>query len=248
MVPHPFYSWEEHFAVDLGGATAVFTTRRGGFSDGPYATLNLGRGHCRDGSRWSDDPVAVERNRVALQARVQRQLTFVRQVHGTTIEPARAASHGLPEADGQVVDAPGLAPLVLTADCLPIAVSAGRAAAILHAGWRGLAGGVVGAGVAALRELAGSERLSAAIGPGAGPCCYEVSQEVHERFAPLAGIARRGNNLDLKAVARHQLTEAGVERVHDIGLCTICADPSLFFSHRRDGGVTGRQAGLVWLS
>lgn len=240
MVTHPFYGWHEHFAIDLAGATAVFTTRRGGFSVGRYATLNLGQ-------LTDDDPMAVRRNRAGLEARVERQLTFVRQVHGTLVERARVPANGPPEADGQVLDRPDLAALVLTADCLPVAIAGGGAAVIVHAGWRGLAQGVIAAGIRALREL-GGEPLSAAIGPGAGPCCYEVSEEVHEQFASVRHVARRGENLDLKAVARHQLAEADVEQAHDIGLCTICSDPSLFFSHRRDGGVTGRQAGVIWLS
>jgi copper oxidase (laccase) domain-containing protein len=106
-------------------------------------------------------------------------------------------------------------------------------------------------GVSAVRELGhatgGGGSLTAAIGPGAGPCCYEVGDEVHAAFASLGGEVRRGSNLDLKAIARRRLSEAGVEVVHDAELCTMC-DPSMFFSHRRDGGVTGRQAGLVWLS
>ena len=91
--------------------------------------------------------------------------------------------------------------------------------------------------------------LEAAIGPGAGGCCYEVGEEVHAEFAGLATHVRRGRNLDLKAIARDQLHEAaGVSAVHDVGLCTICSDDALFFSHRRDRGVTGRQAGIAWLS
>jgi polyphenol oxidase len=144
--------------------------------------------------------------------------------------------------------------MVLVADCLPIAV-AGRgrsngdgAVAMLHAGWRGLAGGIVAAGVQALRELGVDGPIEAAIGPGAGVCCYEVGEEVHAEFADVGSDVRRGRNLDLKAIARHELERAGVDAVHDIGLCTICADDSLFFSHRRDHGVTGRQAGVAWLS
>lgn len=138
--------------------------------------------------------------------------------------------------------------MVLTADCLPIALAAGGAVAMLHAGWRGLAAGIISRGVQALAQAGAEGPISAAIGPGAGPCCYEVSEEVHQRFAGLAPDARRGENLDLKAVARRQLGAAGVVAVHDIGVCTICGPPELFFSHRRDGGVTGRQAGVVWLS
>ena len=103
-------------------------------------------------------------------------------------------------------------------------------------------------GVRALRELGAEGPLEAAVGPGAGGCCYEVGEEVHREFAGYDGRARRGRNLDMKAIARDQLEAAGVQAVHDIGLCTICSDETLFFSHRRDRGVTGRQAGLAWLS
>ena len=244
MIQEPFYSWqEEHFAIELGGARAVFTTRHGGFSTGPYASLNLGR--------FTDDrPEAVERNRATLEQQVGRGLTFVRQVHGARVQVRSAPpeeGRALEEADGQVVAEDGLAPVALTADCLPVALGTTRAVAMLHAGWRGLASGVIAKGIEALRGLGAGEPIAAAIGPGAGRCCYEVSEEVHRRFAADAAIARQGNNLDLKAVARRQLNMGGVEVVHDIGLCTIC-NPSLFFSHRRDRGLTGRQAGVIWLS
>ncbi|HEV3129290.1 MAG TPA: polyphenol oxidase family protein [Solirubrobacteraceae bacterium] len=244
MVPAPFYDWQEHFAVDLAGSRAVFTTRRGGFSAGPYASLNLGR-------LTADAPDAVDRNRARLQEQVGRRLTFVRQVHGTRVE-ARSSEHRddgeLPEADGQVVGEPGLAAVALTADCLPIALGSAGGVAMLHAGWRGLAAGVIGEGLRTLRERSGQDTIVAAVGPGAGPCCYEVDETVHQQFAAFGSLARRGQKLDLKAIACRQLISAGVETVHDIGLCTICGPPSLFFSHRRDRGVTGRQAGAIWLS
>ena len=117
--------------------------------------------------------------------------------------------------------------------------------AALHGGWRGLAGGIVAEGVQALRELGADGPVTAALGPAARGCCYEVGEEVHARFE--AYDARVGErNLDLAAVARAQLEAAGAAAVHDVGLCTMCADPELFFSHRRDNGVTGRQAGVVW--
>jgi copper oxidase (laccase) domain-containing protein len=119
---------------------------------------------------------------------------------------------------------------------------------MLHAGWRGLAGGIVAEGVRAVRELGADGPLEAAVGPGAGGCCYEVGDEVFELFGDYGDRVRHGRNIDLKAIARDQLRRAGVEAVHDVDLCTICSDESLFFSHRRDRGVTGRQAGLVWLS
>jgi hypothetical protein len=152
--------------------------------------------------------------------------------------------------DGQATDLPGVALAALVADCLPIAVAGGGAVAMLHAGWRGLHGGVIAAGVTAVRELSrtsGELKLAAAIGPGAGACCYEVGQEVHDAFAEYPDV-RRGDNLDLKEIARRQLSAAGVGEVHDIELCTLCAPRELLYSHRRDRGVTGRQAGVAWLT
>jgi hypothetical protein len=151
-------------------------------------------------------------------------------------------------ADGQITHEPGLALTALTADCLPIAVAGDGAVAMLHAGWRGLRDGVIAAGVAAVRERGADGALRAAIGPGAGPCCYEVGDEVLAAFADEPAATRGESKLDLKAIARAQLERAGVIEVHDIALCTICSDPALLFSHRRDRGVTGRQAGIAWLS
>jgi copper oxidase (laccase) domain-containing protein len=132
---------------------------------------------------------------------------------------------------------------VHTADCLPIAIGGEGAVAMLHAGWRGLAGGVVAAGVTALRELGADGELHAAIGPGAGGCCYEVGEELSGLFPDFV----TGRLLDLKAVAAAQLREAGVGEVRDVGVCTICAAPERLFSHRRDGPGTGRQGGFAWL-
>jgi YfiH family protein len=247
MPPAPFYALGEHFAVDLDGARVVFTTRRGGFSSGPDESLNLGR-------LTADRPEDVRRNRAALKQQLGVQLAYIRQVHGTDVrrvvdppvEPTDAIE--LPECDGQATAMPGVAPMVMTADCLPVAVAGAGAVAMLHAGWRGLAGGILAEGVDAVRELGAEGSLQAAIGPGAGPCCYEVGEEVHAAFTDQGLDIRRGRNLDLKAIAREQLRRAGVGVVHDVELCTICGDPTLLFSHRRDGGITGRQAGVVWLS
>jgi polyphenol oxidase len=232
----------EPLVVELPGARAAFTTRHGGVSGGPYRSLNLGR-------LTDDDPDAVRRNRELLSERIEMPLAMIRQVHGAEIrrlESSAPPTGPLPEADGQAVAAPGLAAMVLTADCLAIAVAGGGAAAILHAGWRGLAEGVIGAGVDAVRELGAGGRLEAVIGPGAGPCCYEVGEEVRATFASYGPAATRGRNLDLKAIARIQLERVGVDAVEDLGLCTICSED--FFSHRRDRGITGRQAGIVWLT
>ena len=249
-LPEPFRWHGEHLAIDLPGAQAMFTTRRGGFSKGPYATLNLGR-------LTPDDPETVGRNRAVVQAGAGGRLAMIRQVHGSRVLRLTGAAQAsgpeprwkLEEADAQATAVPGIAPIVLTADCLPVALAAGSAVAMLHAGWRGLAEGIIEQGVQAVRELAGERApVTAAIGPGAGVCCYEVGEEVHQRFRSFGEERRRGPNLDMKRIARGQLAAAGVSAVHDAGLCTICSPPSLFFSHRRDRGLTGRQAGLVWLS
>jgi polyphenol oxidase len=243
-IVEPFRLEGEHLAIELGGAHALFTTRRGGFSSGPYESLNLGR-------FTDDDPAAVERNRESLQRAHGIRFVYGRQVHGTQVRVADAATEDgtIPDdADGQATARPGLAPMVLTADCLPVAIAGRGAVATVHAGWRGLAGGVIAEAVRAVRDLGGGGSLAAAIGPGAGPCCYEVGDEMRAAFADEGDGVRRARNLDLKEIARRQLGRAGVEHTHDVGLCTICSDPSLFFSHRRDNGVTGRQAGIAWLS
>jgi YfiH family protein len=250
-VREPFERAGEHFAIGLPGARAMFTTRRGGCSTGPYTSLNLGR-------LTEDDPVHVDRNRAHLAATAGVAFSRIRQVHGTAVirlsvaiaddEPAPFGAEP-PEADGQATSRPGIAPMVLTADCLPVAIAGGGAVAVVHAGWRGLAAGVIAEGINAVRELGTGGDLAAAIGPGAGPCCYEVGEEVHGAFhahESAVHVGDNGRNLDLKAIARGELEAAGVTAVHDLGICTICSE--LFFSHRRDHGVTGRQAGLAWLS
>jgi YfiH family protein len=233
-----FYAHGEHLAIDLDGATALFTTRRGGVSEGPYASLNLGR-------RTGDEGERVEANRERLGEIAGHDWgRFARaiQVHGTRVRrvgdvPRRADPWE--EADGHVTALPEVPALVFVADCLPVALAGHGGVAMVHAGWRGLAGGILAEAVGALGD--GGE-IRAAIGPGIGPCCYEVGDEVRARFPAEAAAGRR---LDLKLAARRALEAAGVAEVHDAGLCTSC-DPERFFSHRRDAGVTGRQAGIVW--
>ena len=245
-LPEPF-RWEDgHIAADLTGGRVLFTTRRGGVSEGPFASLNLGR-------LTDDDPAAVDENRRRVAAQVGvpwERVSFGRQVHGARVRRVAEPSQS-EEEDGQATALEDAAVLVFVADCLPIALVAPGAVAMLHGGWRGLAGGIVAEGVRALREVGGDGPVEAALGPSARGCCYEVGEEVHEHFA--AYDARRGErNLALEAVAAAQLREAGVERVHDAGLCTMCGmwgpDPfvGVFFSHRRDAGLTGRQAGVAW--
>jgi len=241
-LPAPFRGEGEHIAVDVAGARALFTTRRGGVSTGAFESLNLG-------TTTGDDPAAVAANRERVRLHAGgAALTAGRQVHEAAVHRVRSAAGGEASApaDGQATDARGVAPLVLVADCLPVAVAGEGAVAMLHAGWRGLAAGILEEGVAALHELGATGPLEAAIGPGAGGCCYTVGGEVRAAFAGHPEAHRDGRT-DLKRIARERLAAAGVATVHDAGLCTICADRALFFSHRRDTGRTGRQAGVAFL-
>jgi polyphenol oxidase len=246
-LPEPFYPLHQQIAIDLPGARAVFTTRRGGVSKPPYDTLNCG-------ILTDDDPVAVRTNRDWLAQQFGVKFAWRKQVHAAEVHVVSAANgtDALPaDGDGVATATRDVAPLVLAADCLPIAITTPGAVAMVHAGWQGLAQGVIAAGVGAVRALRPGEdpQLTAAIGPAAGVCCYEVGQDLIERFTQLGyGENHRGRHLDLKAIARQQLRQAGVQTVHEVALCTICADPGLLFSHRRDHGTTGRQAGIAWLT
>jgi polyphenol oxidase len=239
--------WRESDGVrwletELPGAVAAFSTRLGGVSEPPFDTLNLGR--------LTGDP-RVRENRHRLAAAldlVPHNVLIGRQVHEAYVRrherPTELSAYadpepGLPDADGHATAQPDLAPLVFVADCLPVALAGERGVAMIHCGWRGMAAGIVKRGV----EEVGA--TAAAIGPGIGPCCYEVGDEVLEAFAGLGDGVADGRMLDLREVARRLLAEAGVERVEISDLCTSC-HPELFFSHRRDRGRTGRQAGLIW--
>jgi YfiH family protein len=241
--------WREQDGVrwleaGLPGATAAFSTRVGGVSDGAFATLNVGL-------LTDDDADAVLKNRIRLASALGRDpesVLFGHQVHGVEVQRRDAAPDPNPfttltplrdMVDAQVTETPGLTPLVQVADCLPIALAGERGVAMLHCGWRPLAGGLIQRGAEEVRAVA------AAVGPGIGQCCYEVGEEVLASFADLDGVAE-GRMLDLVAVARQMLDRAGVESVEASDLCTSC-NPELFFSHRRDSGHTGRQAGLAWI-
>ena len=242
--------WREDDGVrwleaDLPGARAAFSTRLGGVSNAPYDSLNVA---VLTGDRRND--VRANRHRLAGALGVDPERVLMgRQIHGAEVarhdeapRPNAFADPGpdLPEVDGQVTSTPGLAPLVMVADCLPVALAGENGVAMLHCGWRGLAAGIVERGA---REIGAT---AAAVGPGIGPCHYEVGQEVLDAFAPLGDGIADGRMLDLHAVARRLLERAGVEDVEVSGLCTSC-EPELFYSHRRDGGDTGRQAGIAWV-
>ena len=241
--------------ASLPGAVAAFTTRLGGVSDGAYAELNLG-------ILTEDDPVSVARNRDLVAAALERDphgIAMGLQVHGSGVQvhetrpaPSPYASRGanLLEADAQLTDRPDVTPLVLVADCLPLVLCVPGAVGAVHCGWRGVAAGIVPAALESLCRLGGAEpsHAFAALGPGIGPCCYEVGEEVAAAFRE-RGLddAIDGRRLDLPRAIRSELAFGGVDpgAIADVGICTSC-NPELFFSHRRDG-VTGRQAGIVWL-
>ena len=228
----------------LGPYRVAFSTRLGGVSEGAFESLNLG-------VYTDDEPGNVHENRRRLCARVgvdPETATMAWQYHSA--EVAKADGRGVvtpglefERCDGLWTDEPGRAVMLLTADCLPIAIARTNgkpAVTVLHAGWRGLLDGIAEAGASAL----GDGSLVAAIGPGIGPCCYEVGDEVatpfRERFGDDVVV---GRNLDLAEAAERALRAAGCETVERVGLCTSCEE-ELFFSHRRDRGRTGRQ-GIV---
>ncbi|HWD70558.1 MAG TPA: peptidoglycan editing factor PgeF [Solirubrobacteraceae bacterium] len=216
----PFAEHDGQIAIDLPGARALFTTRA-----------------------WGD----VRDTEQQIAQRLALQVVRPRQVHGNTVIIAIGQHSPIEEADAVVTATPGVGPMVITADCLPIVIASASAVATVHAGWRGLDAGIIANAVATLRELGGGV-MHAAIGPGAGVCCYEVGEDLHRRFNAHCQDFHRGPNLDLKAIARVQLMEAGVARIHDTELCTICGDPELTYSYRREGAETGRQAAIAWLS
>lgn len=206
----------EWLEASLPGARVAFSTRTGGDVKESRVPLANALG-------LSPDRIAI-----------------ARQVHGAELALNGGSAGEIVAADGHVITEPGRAALVFVADCLPVALTGPGGVAMLHCGWRGLAAGIVARGAAAV------DATAAAIGPGIGPCCYEVGDEVLAAFAGLGPGIASGRMLDLSEVAGRLLREAGVERVEAAGLCTSC-EQARFFSYRRDAGRTGRQAGLVWL-
>jgi YfiH family protein len=183
----------------------------------------------------------VEQNRERLAAAAgldPRSIAMGWQVHGTDLKEWDAPPDGqLEEVDGHVTARDDLALLVLVADCLPVALAGRDRVAMVHCGWRGLAGGILARAIDHF-----DEPPAAVVGPGIGACCYEVGAEVREHFGDEFSTGRM---LDLRAIADAALRDSGVERVEHVDLCTSCRE-DMFFSHRRDAGVTGRQGGLVW--
>ena len=227
----------------------MVTDRRGGRSRPPYDSFNLGD-HVGD----APDAVAANRSRLARELGVpEDRLVWMRQVHGSGVAVVdRAAPAALPDTDALVTATPGLVLCVLVADCVPVLLAdpvAGVVAAV-HAGREGVRQGVVPATLAAMTRLgARPHRVTALLGPAVCGACYEVPAALQGEVArdvPAAAVrTRKGTpGLDLRAGLAAVLQAAGVDEVVHDPRCTV-EDP-LLFSHRRDG-VTGRQAGLVWL-
>ena len=232
------------------GVRALCTTRTGGHSEAPWNSMNLGL-NCHD------NPAVVYRNRALLRQLLPAEPTWLSQEHGVTVyrHPASGGAGTdlpAPVADAQVASRPGQICAVLTADCLPVLLCnlGGRRVAAVHAGWRGLAAGVLEQTVQAMGEAPG--QLLAWLGPAIGPRRYKVGDEVRDAFlsadvAAGSAFVKSGDGwlLDLYAVARQRLARAGVNAVSGGGYCTF-SEPERFYSFRRDG-VTGRMATLVWL-
>jgi polyphenol oxidase len=219
----------------------AFSTRHGGVSDGPYRSLNVGL-------LTDDDPDRVAENRrrlcTAVGADVE-QLAMNRQVHGATVNRAEAGSRNV-DGDGLWTDERGVPMLKLTADCLPIALARTNGPptlALLHVGRLGLLEGIVAAGV---RVVGMSAR--AVIGPGIGPCCYEVGSDIRDAYrATFGDDVVVGTHIDLWSAAERALRNEGIADVERLDLCTACNGGD-FFSHRRDEGLTGRQGVIGYLA
>lgn len=255
-------AWREAAGVtylDLSDALgapvrALFSTRLGGVSPPPFATLNLGR-------RTPDDPARVEENwrRFGRAGGFPPERVVTgEQVHGARVGVVRRAGDAPGACDALVTAAAGPVLAVLAADCVPIYIVSRRppAVALAHAGWRGTLAGVGPAAAAALAEAAGvsPRELAAVIGPSIGPCCYPVGEEVAAAFVRAFGpeAVRPGEvapRVDLWAANRAALLAAGLPagQVHVAGLCTSCRR-DVFFSHRAEGGRTGRMAAVAWIA
>ncbi len=224
---------------------AMQTLRAGGHSPAPWASLNLG-------DHVGDEPGRVEANRAALRRHLPGEPLWLRQVHGHLAVDAAEASKNA-EADAAFTRQADTVCVVMTADCLPVLFcdNAGTVVAAAHAGWRGLAGGILESTVAAMGVAPGE--LMAWLGPAIGPGNFEVGDEVRAAFlaqdpeVDTAFVARGGGKwlADIYALARHRLRAIGLSAIHGGGRCTV-DEREHYFSYRRDG-VTGRMATLIWL-
>ena len=228
-----------------GNVRALQTTRQGGVSAAPFASLNLG-------DHVGDAALSVARNRILLNSHFPSEPVWLAQVHGIAVADADDAGC-VPEADACIARQAGAVCVVMTADCLPVLICdmRGVVVAAVHAGWRGLSDGVIEAAVAAMQIP--PEQLMAWLGPAISQQAFEVSVDVRAIFVkadPLAANAFIPGALgkwlaDIYALARLRLQALGVSRIYGGNRCTY-SEPEQFFSYRRDG-VTGRQATFIWL-
>ncbi|OBV38245.1 peptidoglycan editing factor PgeF [Janthinobacterium psychrotolerans] len=239
---------------------ALSTTRAGGVSLAPYGD-GQGGGGLNLGVHVADDPNHVAQNRARLAAMLPAQPAWLNQVHGVAVVDAASLAGTVPDADASVASTPGAVCLVMTADCLPVLFSSndGQVVGAAHAGWRGLAAGVLQRTVETMRER-GAADILAWLGPAIGPQQFEVGQEVLQTFldgaldagerqafqAAFAAIAGKPDKFlaDMYALGHLMLARAGVTQVSGGQYCTV-SEASRFYSYRRDG-VTGRQASLIW--
>ncbi len=229
------------------GVRMTFTTRRGGVSDPPYDSLNLGRG---SGDR--EEAVAENRRRaLAALGLPDPILATAGLVHGASVAEVRGACH-TPDCDALLTRERGLVLAVTTADCLPLILTAPGTVAVAHCGWRGTAAGLPRAVLSACCAAAGATpgEVTAHLGPCIRPCCYQVGAEVARQFpASVCTVVEGRHRLDLAEAARLQLLDSGVSpgAILDTAACTSC-EPGWYFSHRRDGSRYGRHWALVAMS
>lgn len=234
---------------------ALSTTRRGGVSQSPYDDGASGGG-LNLGTHVGDQPAAVLGNRELLRAVLPAEPAWLTQVHGTRVLNAATVT-GAPEADACITDRSGVVCAIMTADCLPVLLTDanGRVVGAAHAGWRGLAAGVLEKTVDAMRA-AGADRVLAWLGPCIGPRAFEVGEDVRaafdhlgpgaaDAFRPIEGVNGK-YHADLPALARLALARVGVSDTAGGDACTV-SDPAQFYSFRRDR-ITGRMASLIWIS
>ncbi|MEQ6290621.1 peptidoglycan editing factor PgeF [Vogesella sp. MAHUQ-64] len=227
---------------------SLITTRKGGVSPAPYASLNLG-------DHVGDDAANVSANRALLRQQLPAEPAWLEQVHGTVVVDAATVPPGSkPKADASFSRSPGVVCSIMTADCLPVLLAdrAGTVVGAAHAGWRGLCGGVIEATVQAMNEPAAN--LIAYLGPAIGPDAFEVGAEVREAFlahdihavTAFQPIDDGKYLADIYQLARQRLAALGISEVYGGDACTVI-DRDRFFSYRRDQ-ITGRMASLIWLN
>ena len=246
-MPHMHKTWINPDWPAPPNVRALITTRAGGVSLGPYASLN-------PADHVSDDPLAVRRNREIIRAALPAEPHWLKQVHSAQVHRVSGDAQGMPEADAAVCAVANQVCAMLTADCLPVLLCAddGSEVGVAHAGWRGLAAGILEQTVQAMAQPGAA--LMAYLGPAIGPRAFEVGPEVRAEFVATDAQAAAafqpvpGSDkylADLYLLAHQRLARAGLTRVYGGDFCTY-SEPKRFYSYRRDGA-TGRMASLIWL-